>query len=449
MISDIAEKPLASSTRSQAVTVTLNAMINPRTAGGVESSILSIINSFAQADSGVRLQILTHQTSRGAFEEHLAQLNASKAHSVEVWPFAEDLPVTAIARGRIAALRKRLPRGRRTFDRGLKLYRHLRQWQRLPAQSTADRFIAGLASDVIHFGSPLHFQTSRPFIIEPHDVQHRHFPEFFSKEELAWRERIWSEGCRNATLVLCGARWTKADICRQFDLPSSRVAVVPRSSVNARAAVPAARQKALLDKLGLVRRGFAFYPAMTFAHKNHIRLFEALSRLRDELDIEIQLICTGRPHKPHHQKVLRRVEELGLGKQVRFLGPVSDELLVTLFRNARYLLFPSLFEGLSQSLLEALHCNLPIVAADQASIPETVGDAGVLFDGLDVGSMMRTLRNVEEQPALRDTLAASAPDHFARYSWSRATPMLRACYRHVAGRRLDSADQALLDEALA
>ncbi len=449
MISDIAESPLAPVTRSKTLTVTLNAMINPRTAGGVESSILSIINSFAPADSGVRLQILTHQASMTAFEEHLAHLTGSKAHSIQIWPYGEDLPVTAAARGRVAAWRKRLPGGHRTFDRSLKLYRHLRQWQRLPGRARADRFVAGLASDVVHFGGPLHFQTSMPYIIEPHDVQHRHYPEFFGKEELAWRERIWSEGCRNATLVLCGARWTKADMCRQFDLPSAKVAVVPRSSVNARATVPAARQRTLLDELGLSHRGFAFYPAMTFAHKNHIRLFEALSRLRDELGVRIELICTGRPHKPHHQKVLRRLEELGLGEQIRFLGPVSDELLATLFRNARYLLFPSLFEGLSQSLLEALHCSLPIVAADQSSIPETIGDAGVLFDGLDVGSMMRTLRNVEEQPALRNALAASAPDHYARYSWSRAMPMLRACYRHAAGRKLDPADQALLDEALA
>lgn len=448
MISDLAERETRQATRQQTVTVALNAMVNPKTAGGVESSILSIVDSFADADRGVRLQILTLEATMAAFRDHLDRHPNGSGHEVLAWPYIEDLPVTAAAGGRVAAWRQRLPLGKRTFDRSLKLYRHLHQWRLLPARHQVDRFLAARSSDVVHFGSPVHFKTSRPYIIEPHDVQHRHYPEFFSTEELAWRERVWSEGCRNATLVLCGARWTKADICRQFGLPKRQVAVVPRSSVNARAKVSAERQKTVLDDLNLDHRGFAFYPAMTFAHKNHLRLFDALAKLRDD-GLRIALICTGRPHKPHHPKVLRHLKALGLEDQVRFLGPVPDDVLATLFRNARYLLFPSLFEGLSQSLLEALHCNLPIVAAKQSSIPETVGKAGLLFDGLDTQSIVETLRRIEGEPCLREKLAANAPDHYARYSWSRAMPMLRACYRHVAGRRLEEDDKALLDEALA
>jgi glycosyltransferase involved in cell wall biosynthesis len=170
--------------------------------------------------------------------------------------------------------------------------------------------------------------------------------------------------------------------------------------------------------------------------------------LRDAYDVKVTLVCTGRAHKPHHPNVMRHLAALKLGDQVRMLGPVSDELLTTLYQNANYLLFPSLFEGLSQSLLEGLHCHLPVVAADAASIPETVEDAGLLFDGLDTESIAEAVRKIETDRGLRDHLAASTPEIMARYSWSRAVPMLRACYRHVAGRKLNPEDQALLDEAL-
>ena len=137
-----------------------------------------------------------------------------------------------------------------------------------------------------------------------------------------------------------------------------------------------------------------------------------------------------------------------LEDQVHLLRVVPDEMLAALFRSATFMVFPSLYEGLSQSLLEGLHVELPIVAATQSSIPETVGPAALLFDGMDTTAMADAIAKAWRQPKAMAALATKGGDYYRRYSWDRGGPMLTAVYRHVTGRKLSAADQDLLHEAL-
>ncbi len=193
---------------------------------------------------------------------------------------------------------------------------------------------------------------------------------------------------------------------------------------------------------------FMLYPAMTFPHKNHLRLFEAMARLRDRAGLKLQLVCTGRAYAPFHPELKDAVKRLGLADQVRFLGVVSDELLAVCYRRARFVVFPSLLEGHSQSLLEALWRRRPVVGASQSSIPETVGDAGLLFDGLDVEAMAGALQRAWTDDGLLAALAAGAEGGFDRYRWDRALLTLTACYKAAAGRALSPAEGGALGRAL-
>ncbi|HEX4098211.1 MAG TPA: glycosyltransferase, partial [Caulobacteraceae bacterium] len=214
-----------------------------------------------------------------------------------------------------------------------------------------------------------------------------------------------------------------------------------------RAEVSKVRETALAAEAGLPER-FMFYPAMTFPHKNHLRLFEAMARLRDRKGLKLQLICTGRAYGPFHPELEAAVRRLRLDDQVRFLGVVSDELLAALYRRARFVAFPSLLEGHSQSLLEALWHGRAIVGASQSSIPETVGGAGLLFDGEDVEAMADALERAWSDDGLIAALEAQAPAASDHCRWDRAILTLTACYKSAAGRSLGGEEQAALDRAL-
>lgn len=421
------------------VVVALNAQIRASIAGGVESSVLSIVRNLGENDYGVRLELLAIP----AFADELREY-AGGAHRVTPWPFIQPPPAFAVPKGLRAKLRQ-LARGARDWLR--RILRASAAPPRVGKAAEIDAFLCGLGVSVVHFPFPLKFDTDLPYVFEPHDIQHRHFPEFFSAQELQWREAAYGEGCRHAALVVCGTHWTKRDIMRQFGMPSERIAVIPRSSVNVDSSASASGAGRLRE-LGIPER-FAYYPAMTFPHKNHLRLLQAIARLRDSDGLRITLVCTGRKYAPYHEKIIQAIGDLGLEQQVHMLETVPRKTLSMLFRHARYVVFPSLFEGLSQSLLEALATGCAIAGSTQSSIPETVGSAGLLFDATDVAAIAAAMRTLETSDEARAKLAAMAMREFERFSWARAAPMFAACYKKVAGSALSAQERALFEQATA
>ena len=428
------------------VTVALNALINPANAGGSESSALSILTSFRDAGPP---DIDMYVTALQPYARRMAEIRGD-ADKVIVWPWPEFTPVSSEPAGAGARrLRRRLGPGPlgRAFDDWSRARNERAFLNDMPSRAEVDALLDRYGVDVTHFTYPVKWPTRRPFIFEPHDIQQHHFPEFFSADVLAWRRKTYREGIRGAAFVVCGTWWTKRDIMRWYGVNASRVAVIPRSSAMGRAEVSPAREAGVAAEAQLPAR-FMFYPAMTFPHKNHLRLFEAMAQLRDRQGLKLELVCTGRAYAPFHPQLAAAVERLGLQDQVRFLGVVSDELLAVCYRRARFVVFPSLLEGHSQSLLEALWHGRGIVAASQSSIPETVGEAGLLFDGQDALAMAQTLARAWTDDDLIAGLEARAPAASVHGRWDRAILALTACYKAAAGRPLAQAEQAALDRAL-
>jgi glycosyltransferase involved in cell wall biosynthesis len=421
--------------------VAINAQINPNKAGGVESSVLSIIDSFRFPRNGVSMKII-------AAERYAAEMARATGYADRVisWPYPERGPVSIRAEGRLAIIRKLCGPGAPVFDALLRNYRTMRMAMQSASAKDHDRILIQEKIAVVHFGYPLKFETRLPYTYEPHDIQHRHYPDFFSKDEWNWREKVYKDGCRKAAFVICGTYWTKQDIIRQFNVPAAKVAVIRRSSIKVREKLADNRRREIARELNLPDF-FAFYPAMTFAHKNHVRLVQAIAELRDRHGITLPLLCTGRIHKPHFPKIHSEILRLGLGSQVRFLGPLPEESLAAVFQSAAFMVFPSLFEGLSQSLLEGLASGVPIVAAAQSSIPETVGKAGLLFDGLDVAEIKSALLRAVSDPQHLAEIAARAPSELQRYAWSDASTVLSACYKRAAGRSLTDEEESALENA--
>jgi glycosyltransferase involved in cell wall biosynthesis len=151
-------------------------------------------------------------------------------------------------------------------------------------------------------------------------VQHLHYPEFFSLEELARRETAYPMACRLAHTIIVGSRWIKRDILRHYRVSPSKVQVIPLAPPTLMYPEPTERQLADVAAKYQLKRPFMFYPAVTWPHKNHIRLFHALVRLRESAGLRIPLICTGFQDPDSTPAVLRAVKRLDLSDQVRFLA---------------------------------------------------------------------------------------------------------------------------------
>jgi glycosyltransferase involved in cell wall biosynthesis len=115
-----------------------------------------------------------------------------------------------------------------------------------------------------------------------------------------------------------------------------------------------------------------------------------------------------------------------------FTGYVSDDDLVALYNGAVALVLPSLLEGFGLPAVEAMACGTPVLASRVGSLPEVVGDAGLLFDPQSAEEMAAAIRSVVDDPGLRGDLARRASDRARRFTWERAADLAmrsleRAC----------------------
>lgn len=335
-------------------------------------------------------------------------------------------------RGRLGA---RLPVLRNTF-------RRLAGQDPPRALSAGHRMIEAEGADVMHFTTQLGFVTSVPTVYQPWDLQHLHMPEFFTPERYREREAAYRAFCAQAAAVVVPTNWGKRDLVRQYRVPPKRVTVVNPPPVTWAYTVPTAATEAeVVERLGLPER-FVLYPAVTWGHKNHERLFEALASLHRR-GIDVQLVCTGRATE-RQGALMALAERLGIERQVRFLGFVDTTEIQVLYRRATALVFPSLYEGWGLPVVEAFASDLPVAASIATSLPDLVGDAGVLFDPYDPAAIADAIETLWLDETAREEYARRGRARVAEFSWGHTARVLRALYRRVAGRHLEPSDRDLL-----
>lgn len=431
------------------LTVGVNGQINPEGAGGVETNLVSMLDALAPYSKDMAFKVICLPQYVQAVERRApfaTPVPWTLGQSVDATRPAPPPARPEVARGKwIADL---LGSRAGLFYDAVNAYRRLRYGVKTvePDAEAIDAALAGAGIDIVHFTTPQYFNTRRPSLYEPWDLQHLHWPDFFDPAELDRRTRGYKIGCERATLVVTATEWIKRDIVDRLGIPASKVAVVPRSSQIGRRDLADAEVDALLAS-AKVPSDFLFYPAMCFPHKNHPRLIRALAICRNEFGLPLHLVLSGRIHKPYWPEVKSAIDAAGLDAHVTVLGAVSDDLLTALYKRTRFVVFPSLFEGLGLPLLEAMHLRVPVIAANSTCIPEVVGRAAKLFDGLDERAIAESIREAYTRPEEMRRLAEHGPEAFDVFSWSRGAPILVACYKHVAGASMSDEEKRLVREA--
>jgi glycosyltransferase involved in cell wall biosynthesis len=299
------------------------------------------------------------------------------------------------------------------------------------------------AVDVMHFPMQVGFRTAAPTIFAPHDLQHLHLPEFFSPAEIADRETRYRELCAEASIVTVMSTWGKDDIIGKYGLPAEKITVVPGAATIEAYELPGENELAATrDRLGLPDR-FALYPAKAWPHKNHLRLVTALQLLRRR-GVDVPVVLTG-AQAGLELPVLTAADALGVRDLIHFVGFVTPRQLGALYRLARMMIFPSLFEGWGLPILEALTSGLPLACSNVTCLPAVTAGAAEVFDPYDPAAIAQAVERVWQDDRLRVRLIADGRARAALFSWDHSARMFRACYRMLGGRELSAEDKRLLD----
>lgn len=299
--------------------------------------------------------------------------------------------------------------------------------RRLPE---TDGAVERLGAAVMHFTGQYAFTTDIPSIYHPHDLQHVHLPDLFSRRERRDRERRYGEFCRRARLVAVASEWVKRDVESHFGIEPDRVRVVPLAPPVAEyEELSASARQELASRWALPSR-FLLYPALTWPHKNHAGLLRAVASLRDR-GLPVDIVFTGR-ETAYAADLHELVESLDLSDRVTWLGFVSSAELRALYQLCLGVVVPTLFEAASFPVLEAFALGVPVAAAAVTSLPEQVGDAGLLFDPRDSSAIAEAVSRLWTDEALRAELAARGRARAAPYTWDGVADRFRALYREAA-----------------
>ena len=122
---------------------------------------------------------------------------------------------------------------------------------------------------------------------------------------------------------------------------------------------------------------------------------------------------------------------MDLKKDIEFTGIVSDERLAALYQNAAVFVFPTLYEGFGLPVLEAMACACPVITSNTSSLPEVVGDAGILVNTKDVSALCAAIERVLTEPGLRERLQNAGVQRAKLFSWERAARETVELYRKV------------------
>lgn len=261
-----------------------------------------------------------------------------------------------------------------------------------PMRQMADVAPAGTfdGCDAVHY--PLSFMAAprheAATVVTCVDLQHLHYPGFFSRRDRVLRALRWHSSVKRATRVAVFSEFVRGSVEERLGVPCERIDVVG-------ACCSERFYEASPEQL-CPERDFILYPASPLPAKNHGRLLDALP-LVQEAHPGLQLILVG-PATHDWAPVRRRIGALGLEEDVEIRGHVSLGELVRLYRSARATVFPSLFEGFGIPVLEAMAAGCPVAAADATSIPEVCGDAAILFEPEDVESIAAGIQRVLGMP---------------------------------------------------
>lgn len=322
----------------------------------------------------------------------------------------------------------------RPIARGLKNIVKSPQSSKIAARvPVSDGFYESLNCDVIHFPYQDYvYCAGVPTVYNPHDLQHLHYPQFFSAEEIERREIIYPAACRAARVVVVASNFVKQDVIEKYSIDAAKIEVVPWSPPQV-SSEPFTDEEAagLLKKYDCPPRPFILYPAMTWEHKNHLRLLEAVYRLRERENLKINLICTGHKNSFYAQ-IEKKIHELNLESQIRFTGIVEYKELSMFYRLAQFVIVPTLFEAASAPLFEAWQHGAPVACSAVTSLPEQASDAALLFNPRSVEEIADAVKSLALNEKLRAEYKIRGFERLRDFSAERTAKAYRKVYRKAA-----------------
>ena len=261
--------------------------------------------------------------------------------------------------------------------------------------------------DIIHCPYQFIPKTNKAKLITTlHDVQELHFPEFFTPEDRAYRAVHWLDYLKKANRIVVSYNHVKLDIVKYFLIDPQKIEIILLNMGKLWFEKFSEKDILSITKFNIPEK-FIFYPANTWKHKNHIRLLKAISILKSEFSICINIVCSGHLNQHYYDEIEQTIDKLDIANQIFFVGIVSEQELYSLYKTTLSVIVPTLYEAGSFPLMESILLGVPAVCSNVTSLPETINNEICLFDPFDENDIANVLKKMWESSDFRQETTKS------------------------------------------
>ena len=288
--------------------------------------------------------------------------------------------------------------------------------------------------DVLHVQFTAPPFSPCPVVVSIHDLSFEHLPQTFK-----WRSRkqlriTVRRTARQASQVIALSEYARNDIVETYQVSPDKISVIPLSASKHFRPIRDEEELQRVRQTYGIEGEYMLSVGAIQPRKNLGRLIAAYSHLRGaKPEGKLPKLVLAGKCAWLYDETLRAIKELELSDSIILTGYVPESDLPALYSGALCFIYPSYFEGFGLPPLEAMQCGVPVIVGDRTSLPEVVGDAGVLVDPFDVLALAAAIEKVVSDSNLRAKLSVQGLARAKLFEWRETARQTLAVYQKAAG----------------
>ncbi|AXI24804.1 glycosyl transferase family 1 [Methanofervidicoccus sp. A16] len=288
--------------------------------------------------------------------------------------------------------------------------------------------------EIIHNPSqaPTYFKIKQQYVYTIHDLTPILFPNEHKNGKYLIYKLLLPKTLRTADKIIADSYNTKKDIIKYFKIPEDKIKVI-HLGVDEKYKPLSEEEINSIKKKYSINYPFILYVGTLEPRKNIPTLIKAYYKLKKQ-GLPHKLVITGKKGWKY-KSIFETIDKLNLQKDIIFTGYVPEEDLPALYNAADLFVYPSIYEGFGLPPLEAMACGTPVITSNTSSLPEVVGDAGIMVDPYDVDGLSKAMYEVLTNDGLREELRKKGLERAKLFSWKECAEEHLKVYEEVYNMR--------------
>ncbi len=265
-----------------------------------------------------------------------------------------------------------------------------------------------------HYTRPL-FCPARS-VVSFHDMSFFLLPELHLKKKSLFFKKMIRISSKKSDRIIAVSESTKNDIIRMLKIPDEKIKVIYSGVSENFIPIEKMRAKKFIRSFFNIKNRYILFVGRLEPRKNVPVLIRAYDKVKKNLNFPLKLVIVGNEGWKF-KKIYETVRNLNLEKDVIFTGYIKEKYLPYFYSASEMFVYPSLYEGFGHPPLEAMACGCPVISSNVSSIPEIVGDAGILIKPEDEYQIATAILNLFKDKSLKKELSEKAIKRAKKFDW--------------------------------